>query len=219
MIVQGRDLWAGDVLLTRFPSRYWPPSFDLAKWWAFKRVLHGAHRHLYRKPLDAKALWNTHGRLWLPNGKWLSGTHPRVIQESLHPEELDHPWTIVRYRFQDNWGPEQLELMQKLADENVGVGYDVRELLTIWLHILFPNLPDDWRLLDESVEQRVCTTLIGYILMMVYKSTDRSRVRPLDGRYVEDWTPACLQNFLSALPAGEMGLTFEEVCGGDGRAG
>ncbi|MDD5087208.1 MAG: hypothetical protein PHI18_00215 [bacterium] len=214
MIVTGNELWPGDVLLTRFPSRYWPPSVDLVKWWGFKRALHDAQKQLYPHPLNAKALWNTHGRILDTQDEWFSGTTPVAVKERLNPEQLDHPWVIVRYRFQENWGPVQLETLQRVIDENVGKGYDVLQLFNIWIHILFPNLPPEWRILDEGLDQRVCTTFIGFILTQVWKTTDRSTVRPLEGRYVENVTPACFQNYQSLMADGSRDLTFVEVCRG-----
>jgi hypothetical protein len=212
MIVNGVPLLPADVLLTRFPSRYWPPSVDLAKWWAFKRAVHDAQRQLYPKPLDAKSLWNTHARSFLPNGKWFSGTTPVAVQEELVPESLDHPWVIVRYRFQDNWGKLQHDALQAEADKYTGSEYDELQLLNDLLHILFPNLPAGWRLIDEGLDKKVCSAWADYFAVFLWKLTDRSTVRPLEGRYVENATPACFQNFLSLIPDGSRQRTFDVIC-------
>ncbi len=217
MEVKGQLLLPGDVLLTRYPAKYWPPSADLAKWWLFKRMLHDAHKQLYFEPLNAKALWNTHVRIFLPNGLWFSGTTPVAVQEELDPERLDHPWTIVRYRFQENWGTQQAVSLQAEADKYTGSEYDEKQLFNDLLHILFPQMPDSWRLIDEGLDKKVCSAWAAYFLVHVWKTTDRSTVRPLEGRYVENTTPACFQNYLSLFPDGSRDLTFVEVCGGDGR--
>jgi len=211
MIVKGRELWAGDVLLTRYPAKY---SWKTLRWWLFKIALYKFQKIRYPKSARPKSLWETHARIFDTRSEWYSGTYPKAIKESFNPETLDCPWVIVRYKFQEDWGPKQLAALQKVIDENVGKPYDIPQLAGIAAQILFHGiLPESWRI-DGGTEKRVCSVWVLMFLVHVWKTTLRKYIRPLLGMNVELCAPADFENWLSVFPDGHQELTFEVVAEG-----